>query len=108
VKWLAILNPAAHNGVGRDHLRFLARALQRQLGAECAWTSSTEHARAIARGSPAFEGCIAVGGDGIIHEVVNGLDLKPQRLGIVPAGTGNGLACDLRLLDIPSALHALH
>ncbi len=33
---------------------------------------------------------VAVGGDGTLREVVNGLDLGKNILGIVPAGTGNG------------------
>jgi diacylglycerol kinase family enzyme len=107
VRWLAILNPAAHNGVGPDHLRCLARTLHRQLGAECAWTSHPHHAREIAHGSQGFDGCIAVGGDGTIAEVVNGMDLKRQCLGIVPAGTANGLAHDLDMLDVPAALQVL-
>jgi diacylglycerol kinase (ATP) len=48
-----------------------------------------------------------VGGDGTIYEVVNGLDLKRQYLGIIPTGTGNGLARDLHVLDISSALRSL-
>lgn len=33
---------------------------------------------------------VAVGGDGTLREVVNGLDLNKNILGIIPAGTGNG------------------
>jgi diacylglycerol kinase (ATP) len=107
MKWLAILNPMAHNGVGVNHLRSLARLLHQELGAECAWTTYPRHARDIARRSREFDGLIAVGGDGTIYEVINGMDVTSQCLGIVPAGTGNGLAHELNIRHLFSALHPL-
>ncbi|MFB6376144.1 MAG: diacylglycerol kinase family protein, partial [Bradymonadaceae bacterium] len=50
---------------------------------------------------------VVVGGDGTIHEVVNGLREKqaPVTLGIIPAGTGNDTARSLNLpLDPADAL----
>ena len=47
---------------------------------------------------------IAVGGDGTIHEVVNGIDLEKQRILIVPAGSLNCLARSLGIKSIKSAL----
>jgi diacylglycerol kinase (ATP) len=47
---------------------------------------------------------IACGGDGTINEVVNGLALSQTPLGILPAGTANILAKELRIpWDIPHA-----
>lgn len=41
---------------------------------------------------------ISVGGDGTIREIVNGVDLSaPPRLMVVPTGTGNVLAGELRM-----------
>lgn len=65
-------------------------------------TSSAGHARQLAQAA-AQAGCdlvIAVGGDGTINEVVNGLavNLAGVTLGIIPLGTGNDLA---RTLAIP-------
>jgi diacylglycerol kinase (ATP) len=107
LRWLAVLNPAAHGGTAEARLRWVARELSRRLGAECVWTSQPGQAREIARRGRDFDGCIAVGGDGTIFEVVNGLDLDRQVLGIVPVGTGNGLARALHLLDVHSALRSL-
>jgi diacylglycerol kinase (ATP) len=107
MRWLAILNPKAQNGVGIPRLRSLARVFQKELGAECAWTTYPRHADEIARRSEGFDGLIAAGGDGTIYEVVNGMDVARQCLGIVAVGTGNGLAHELEVLDIPSALHQL-
>lgn len=65
-------------------------------------TSAPGDARAIAEAaaSAGAERVVAVGGDGTIHEVVNGLWHHRDRcaLGIVPAGTGNDTA---RSLDLP-------
>lgn len=51
----------------------------------------------LARSSADYGGLLAVGGDGTVAEVVNGMDRRHQLLAILPAGTGNGLARDLGL-----------
>lgn len=57
-----------------------------------------------------YERIVAVGGDGTVHEVINGLmALRPEtrqsvRLGVVPAGSGNDFS---RNLDIPRDARAL-
>jgi diacylglycerol kinase family enzyme len=107
MKWLAIVNPTAHNGVGLCHLQAIARMLHKELGARCAWTEYPRHARDIAWKSQEYDGFIAVGGDGTIYQVVNGMDLRTQCLGIVPAGTGNGLARELGVLNFHSGLKHL-
>lgn len=40
---------------------------------------------------------VGVGGDGTLLEVVNGLDLKKNIFGIIPAGTGNGFRRSLKI-----------
>ena len=52
-------------------------------------------------------GFIAVGGDGTLFDLINGMDLQKQKLAIFPAGTGNGLARALGILDKEIALSAL-
>jgi len=48
---------------------------------------------------------VGVGGDGTLQEIVNGIDLKKNIFGIIPAGTGNGFR---RSLKIPgNAVRAL-
>jgi len=46
---------------------------------------------------------VAVGGDGSVNEVVNGLKGSNVKLGIIPLGSGNGLA---RFLKIPFQIKA--
>jgi diacylglycerol kinase (ATP) len=45
---------------------------------------------------------VGVGGDGTLLEVINGLDLKKNIFGIIPAGTGNGFR---RSMKIPGNCH---
>jgi YegS/Rv2252/BmrU family lipid kinase len=51
-----------------------------------------------------FEGLCALGGDGTMHEMVNGLlnreDSKRIPLGILPAGTGNSYLYDRNMLEL--------
>src|SRR5690606_34098964 len=83
-------------------------------------TEGPGHAESIARES-AGDGArlIAVGGDGTLHEVGNGLmhralherkdrdGLEPPTLGWIPAGTGNDLARTLRIPKSPRQALAL-
>jgi diacylglycerol kinase family enzyme len=66
-------------------------------------TSAPGNATEIAQSSNA-EIIIAAGGDGTINEVVNGIDLCKKKLCIIPSGTLNGIAHQLRIRDLNNAL----
>jgi YegS/Rv2252/BmrU family lipid kinase len=95
-----ILNPRSGDGkVGR--LQGEIAEMCRQYGdADLAPTQHAGHAielaaRALDEG---YELVVAVGGDGTVHEVVNGLvrgDRASLPLGVIPVGTGNDLAWGL-------------
>jgi len=71
--------------------------------AEVVVTERCGHAREIARDAAArgVGAVVAWGGDGTINEVASALAFGPVPLGIVPAGSGNGLARELRISANP-------
>lgn len=96
---LLIANPAASQFTGGLH-RTAMRLLGRTRDVHAIWPQSAEHSRLAARDA-AHSGVdlvIAMGGDGIVHHVAQGLIGTDATLGIIPAGTTNVLA---RLLGIP-------
>ena len=95
-----IANPVAGRGEGTA-IADAVVAVLRQHGwqAEAAVTEGPGHARAIVREARAAEldAVVAVGGDGLVNEIING-PLDPEvALGVIPAGTGNVLARELGL-----------
>jgi len=63
------------------------------------FTDSVSHARQIAVDAVnKFEVIVAVGGDGTVNEVASAIVGTNTHLGIIPFGSGNGLA---RFLQIP-------
>lgn len=96
---LVIYNPTAGRRKRRKLDRFLAQL--RALGAavELCATEAPRHAEALARAAdPArFDAVVVAGGDGTINEAVNGLSQSPLPLALLPLGTANVLANELRL-----------
>jgi diacylglycerol kinase (ATP) len=96
-----IFNPAAGRGRGsQEKPRIMAALQQAGLHFALAETKGSGHAIALARQARAA-GCttvVAVGGDGTVSEVINGLALATPagavvgRLGIIPMGSGNDFA----------------
>jgi diacylglycerol kinase (ATP) len=106
VKWLAIVNPAA--GRAREARRLLARLQElKNVDAEIVQTTVPGDATRLVRDAAGFDGVIAIGGDGTIGEVLQGMDFDRQRLAVLPAGHGNCLARDLGVADAARALTAL-
>lgn len=100
-----IVNPAAGGGRGRTASTALRDALAARgaAHAELRFTDGPGDAAALAEAyaSAGADPVVAVGGDGTIHEVANGLlrggPTRPA-LAVIPAGTGNDFA---RGLGIP-------
>lgn len=92
-----IINPAAGRGAARRLKDRVARAFQGQgWTVEAAETTGPGHGATLAaefsRGGA--QRVVAVGGDGIVHEVANGLLSTggSAALGVIPAGSGNDCA----------------
>lgn len=76
---------------------------------ECAETERPGHARELAATAArdGFERVVAIGGDGTVCEVANGLAHSDTLLGIVPLGTGNDVAVNLNIPRHPAAAASL-
>ena len=99
-----ILNPAARGA------RLWSESLEREVGSvgEVQRTRKAGDARALAAAAAreGFDVVVAAGGDGTVHEVLNGLAEVPEalervRLGVLPLGTANVLARELALPHRP-------
>ena len=98
MKALAIINPHSANGARPR----IAEALQQNLGnvlCSIQRTAYPHHATEIAQKAikEGIDTVIAVGGDGTVNEILNGLIGSNAALGIIPTGTANDLASYLRL-----------
>lgn len=102
-----IVNPGAGSGRGWRVWRAIARYLERHsIEYEVYLTSQTGDAREAVRELTECAGApcciIAVGGDGTMNEVLDGISFHvPLSLGCIPAGTGNDFARSLRLPGNP-------
>src|SRR5690349_14528297 len=73
-------------------------------------TQSRGHATELARQAVAdnFDFVVAVGGDGTVNEVAQGLVGSHVPMGIIPKGSGNGLARHLGIpVSVPLSLGRL-
>ncbi len=99
-----IINPISGPGATRDRAAAkvsLARATLANYGvsADVHMTQGAGHAHRLAAEAErqAVNLVVAWGGDGTINEVASALAFRSVPLGIVPGGSGNGLATDLGL-----------
>lgn len=114
---LLIANPAAHSGkgaAGADFARhFLGSFSSATRGYEIRLTEGPGDATEIAAEADGFDTVLALGGDGVIHEVVNGLMRRPlvrrAQLGVIPLGSGNDYARTLGMVknDVEGAFAQL-
>lgn len=91
-RMLLIVNPAARHG----ETEALAPVVERLLASvphDTVMTERTGHAAEIAAAARGYDVIVAVGGDGTVHEVLNGLMAHPAEsrpvLGLLPTGSGN-------------------
>ncbi|MEW5323361.1 diacylglycerol kinase family protein [Geobacillus thermoleovorans] len=102
-----IINPAAKNGRSVLIWKQLQPLLDREgIIYQAYWTTRKGEGKEIARriGEESVEPTViaAVGGDGTVHEVVNGAGSFPHvAIGCIPAGTGNDFVRGFRLARKP-------
>src|SRR2546430_9054785 len=104
---IVLLNPAANRGNMERHRALLRSRLASEPQAEYVETNRQGEAKELAmQAAKDDRSIIIVGGDGSIHEVVNGILSSGKRvpLGIVAAGCGNDYAWNtLKLPHDPAA-----
>jgi diacylglycerol kinase (ATP) len=93
-----LVNPSADMGRAWRTVADLRSLVEEFGGADWAGTVYPTHATSLARqaAEDGYKLVIAAGGDGTVHEVINGLmqvtpEIRP-RLGIIPLGSGNDFA----------------
>ncbi len=104
-KTVFIVNPIS--GIGRQ--KKIEKVLKDNLDQDrfdyqVVYTERVHHGTELARQAAenGAECIVAVGGDGSVNDVVQGLRGTDVRLGIIPCGSGNGLARTLRLPLLPA------
>ncbi len=100
-KLLFIVNPISGSSHKESFPEFVDRLLDKsQCDYEVKYTERAGHASELSKAAVAknIDIVVAVGGDGTINEVARCLVNTKTQLGIIPSGSGNGLA---RHLNIP-------
>ena len=103
-----IVNPISGRGNNKRNINLIKKKLSPVYNPYFAISEYTNHALELTRWfiSEGFRIIVAVGGDGTINEVASALVGTNVTLGIIPTGSGNGLA---RHLTISPRLHkSLH
>lgn len=101
-----IVNPLAGRGKANEIWKEIAPRLKISCPYNVYYTEKAGDAMRLARQAQG-EGAtvlVSVGGDGTVHEIVNGMDLKRATLGLIPAGTGNDFC---RSLDYPRDIYEI-
>lgn len=108
---LILINPASGTKIARKMFRTILKPLldEREIVYQVIETEYAGHAEEIVKSGQTFSGLVTVSGDGLIHEVYNGLAQRSDwdqisriPVGIVPGGSGNALNCSLlRQLEQP-------
>lgn len=96
-----ILNPSAGKGAGRRLRDRIYKVIKSKTSDfELIETKGQGDATEIARGSSSSI-VIAIGGDGTVHEVANGIIGTEKTLGVVPVGSGNDF---IKSVQVPKGL----
>ncbi len=107
VKWFVIVNPIAGEGKGLDDYPLISKLLREYgIKAEAMFTEHKCHATelTVSAITSGYRHIIVIGGDGTLHEVINGLFIQqcvaPSEvtIGVIAVGTGNDW---IRMYGIP-------
>ncbi len=110
MKIRCIVNPWAGKGRTRQVWNGLEKTLVNSFPQlDVVFTQERGHATVLAKEATTsgYNLVVAVGGDGTIHEVTNGLAGSETALAVIPAGTGNDLVRSLLIPNDPLEAAAL-
>lgn len=97
-KWYVIVNPSSGNGTSKKKWPLIFKELKKQqINFEYDFTSYKKHSTKLVQNAikNGFKKFICIGGDGTIHNIVNGIlianpnNIKDIKIGVIPVGTGN-------------------
>jgi YegS/Rv2252/BmrU family lipid kinase len=116
-KYCVIVNPAAGKGSAKKAIPEIKANLDSlQVNYDLILTQAPGHAIQLAEeaGTNGYHSLVAVGGDGTVNEVINGLmaakncDALTANLAVIPVGRGNDFSFGMGIpQDIPSACRLL-
>lgn len=106
---LFLLNPISGLGKKGDMPDLIKKHVEQHHNFEIRYTEYRKHGEEIAISEKEnFDAIIAIGGDGTVNEIGGALANSKCAMGVVPAGSGNGLARHLKIpLNIKSALERI-
>lgn len=108
VRWFVVVNPISGSGKGLDDFPLISKLLRDNgIRSEAVFTEHRCHATelTVSAINSGYRHIIVVGGDGTLHEVVNGLFIQqvvePEAvtIGVIAVGTGNDW---IRMYGIPT------
>ncbi len=107
MRYILIANPVSGGGAARREVDSVLRFFRKRgHEIEVRYTERVGHAESLAREAALSDAdaIIAGGGDGTINEVINGIAGSSKKLAIMPWGTGNVFATEMRF---PKSIPAL-
>jgi YegS/Rv2252/BmrU family lipid kinase len=108
VKWFVVINPVAGSGKGLDDYPLISKLLRdNSIRCEAVFTEHKCHATelTVSAVEKGYRNIIVIGGDGTLHEVVNGLYIQkvvsPSEItvAVIAVGSGNDW---IRMYGIPT------
>ncbi|MBE5742915.1 MAG: diacylglycerol kinase family lipid kinase [Clostridiales bacterium] len=106
-----IINPKANRGKIKKKTETVEKILtERKIPYAFHYTTAAGVATDLARRFSQEDGAtiVAIGGDGTINEVLNGIDTEKASFGIIPSGSGNDFVASAKIpLDTEEALELI-
>ena len=112
-KWFVVVNPISGSGKGLDDFPLISKLLRDNgIACEAVFTEHKHHATelTVSAITSGYRHIIVVGGDGTLHEVINGVFIQKNvtpaevTIAVIPVGTGNDW---IRMYGLPTRYSAV-